>query len=419
MRCLGSLALTLCACFVPVAWAQQNAGMPHYGKPSFLRHRVPNGRPMTLGATNNLSFTPPAAAAGLRTWDLGHYPTGTWAEPRGINDFGVVVGFGDIAGGYTRPIGVPLFGGNAGQWFDLGTLGGDRTDMEVMCMGVADTGMIVGHAALSGGEIVHAFAWTPKSGMVDIGALSDDYNFSLAFNVNKSATLIVGWSSNEFMGPASLPVVWTPKVVWGPHGPAINWRIQELDTKGFEQANSWYATGVNDSGQIIGVATAADGGEIAVLWNPLPGGKGWKIMQLPVTPDYPAAHPSDINDRGEIVGYVNPLDWSTWFPALWRPVDPRRSAYSLTRLTTPTGSEEGWAEANGINDLGDIVGDFYDADWNWFAARWSTRDPNSVQALGLPGTWNFAEKVNNDRIAIGAYGNDDTIPENVVAVKLR
>ncbi|MGA2363417.1 MAG: hypothetical protein ABSG73_13280 [Candidatus Aminicenantales bacterium] len=354
----------------------------------------------------------------IKVYDLGYYPGGTWSEPRGINDFGVVVAFGDIASGYTRPIGVPLFGPKAFQWFDLGTLGGDRTDTEVMCMGVADTGMIVGHSAIPGNEIVHAFAWTPKSGIVDIGALGDDHSFSLAYNVNKSGTLIVGWSSSEFMGPESLPVVWTPKVMWGRHGPAITWKIQKLDTTGFEGANSWYATAVNDFGQIIGTATTADGFQIAVLWNPLPGGKEWKIMQLPVPPDDPNAAPSDINNKGEIVGYFEAADLSVSFPALWKPMVPRRSVYDVTRLTTLTGSEQGWAEANGINDVGDIVGDSYDANWNWFATRYSTQDPSFIKVLGFPGTWSWAYRVNNNHIAVGSYGSD-TIPENTAAVKFK
>jgi len=297
-------------------------------------------------------------------------------------------------------------------------LGGDRTDGEVMCMGVADTGLIVGHSAISGGEIIHAFAWTRKSGMVDIGTLGGDSNFSLAYNVNKSGTLIVGWSSNQWFGAASLPVVWTPKFVWGPHGPATTWKIQELDTTGFEGATGWYATAVNDFGQIIGTATTADGVQIAVLWNPLPGGKGWKIMQLPLPPDDPNAAPSDINNRGEIVGYCAAADWSVYFPALWKPMVPRRSVYDVTRLMTLTGSDQGWGEANGINDVGDIVGDCYDANFNWFATRYSTQDPSFIKVLGFPGTWSWAVGVNNDHIAVGSYGSD-TISENTVAVKFK
>jgi probable HAF family extracellular repeat protein len=367
-------------------------------------------------------------AQKVKVYDLGHYKGGTWAEPREINNFGVVVGFGDVPPNfYTHPIGVPVFGPYAGQWFDLGTLGGDRTDSEVMCMAIADTGMIVGHSAIVGNEIVHAFAWTPKSGMVDIGTLADlgysGYNFSLAYGTNKAGTLIAGWSSTEFMGPGSLPVVWTPQVVWTSGRPITTWKIQKLDMGDFTSATGWLAMFANDSGQIIGTATTADGVQIAVLWNPLPRRGGWKIMQLPSFSDsYPSAEPTDINNRGEIVGDVATPDSSTNFPALWKPVEPPRKAYGLTVLPTLAGLLQGVGDAGdaeGINDAGDIVGGSEDADGNYFASRWSTKDPNSVRLLlRVPEGWSLATKVNNNGIATGSYSNA-TVTENTVAWQIR
>ena len=367
-------------------------------------------------------------AQRVKFYDLGHYPGGTWAEPRDINNSGVVVAFGDVPPNfYTHPIGVPIFGPQAGQWFDLGTLGGDRSDTEVMCMGIADTGMIVGHSAIAGNEIVHAFAWTPKSGMVDIGTLADlgprysGYNFSLAEMTNNSGNLIVGWSGSTFMGPDSLPVVWTPKVVWTSGRPTTTWKIDKLDTKGFEGASGWLAPSVNNSGQIIGTATTADGVQIAVLWNPLPRGEGWKIMQLPVPVDYPNAEPSDINDRGEIVGLVASPDWGIGLPALWKKKSPLGNTWKLTLLPNLAGPLQTWGEADGINDLGDIVGGSCDANWSWLATRWSTGNPNFVQKLDLAessGESSEALKVNDNGVAAGWYGNA-TVTENTAAWKFR
>jgi len=114
MKRISILALILGACFAS-AWAQQDAGKPRSGKHPLLRHRIVNGMAKAPGA---------AAAANLKTWDLGHYPGGTWAQLGDINDFGVAVGIGDVLDGFTHTLSVPVFGPHAGKWTDLGTLGG-------------------------------------------------------------------------------------------------------------------------------------------------------------------------------------------------------------------------------------------------------------------------------------------------------
>jgi probable HAF family extracellular repeat protein len=401
----------LCACLAPIAPAQQQPVLPHWG-----RHLGALPAIASQDAAASLQLSSPQA---VKIFDLGHYPGGTWAEPRDINDFGLVVAFGDVPpDGYTHPIAAPIFGLAAGKWFDLGTLGGERYD-EVMCMGVADTGLIVGHAALQDDVTIHAFAWTPATGMVDIGVLTDQgFNFSLAYEVNRSGSLIVGFSGSGWYSSDTLPVVWTRNLVWASGRPALQWTISKLDTRGFDGSTGWYATSVNNAGQIIGMAVGPPPDYIqqAFVWNPMPTG-GWKIVQLPVTPDLPNAYPSSINNRGEIVGYAAKADWSIWFPALWEPAGPSASHYNLVKFTSLTGTEQGWAEANGNNDLGDIVGDSYDANGNDIATRWTAKDPNSIDLLGFPGTWSFAEKVNNPRIAVGAFGSD-TIPEDVAAVQI-
>jgi probable HAF family extracellular repeat protein len=370
-------------------------------------------------------------AQNVKVWDLGYYPGGSWAEPRDINNFGVVVGLGDVPPyKYTQPIAVPVFGPNAGQWFDLGTLGGENNDFLPGCRSIADTGMIVGWSPITGGASVHAFAWTQKSGMVDIGTLADvgysGYNFSNAMGVNKAGTLIVGWSSVTFEGPDSLPVVWTSKVVWTPHGPTTTWSIQKLDTTGFEGATYWTPVFVNTSGQIVGAATNADDIDIGVLWNPLPGGKGWKVMQLPNPSDYPNAYPRAINDMGQVSGSVISLDGMTEPAALWQPVPHVEGGYKLVLLPTLSGLTLGWSEAMGINDAGDMVGYIEDtSEVIIWAVRWSTKDPNFVQLLPYPGTWSLAQgewsvawRVNEVGIATGEFGSE-AITENVFAVKLR
>jgi hypothetical protein len=235
---------------------------------------------------------------------------------------------------------------------------------------------------------------------------------------NKAGTLIVGWSSSEFGGPDSLPVVWTPKVTAASGGPSPTWNIRKLDAEGFEQASYWTAVFANDFGQIVGSAwDDSVGANMARRWNPIPGGKGWKIMKLPVLGDYPNAWANDINDEGDIVGGLASSDWSIGRPALWRAVEGRWGEYTVTILATLSGELE-WDEAMGINERGDIAGYGNDKDWSQWATRWSANDTNFVEELGSPGTWSWALKVNNRGIVTGSYGSD-TVPENTAAWKLR
>jgi uncharacterized membrane protein len=160
-----------------------------------------------------------------------------------------------------------------------------------------------------------------------------------------------------------------------------------------------------------------------MLWTPGP--KGWSVSQLPIPVGFDQAGSSDINERGEIAGWAAPADWSIWFPVVWKPQNASRTSYTPVLLTSLTGSLQdgngGWAEAWGINDLGDVVGDSYDANGNDVATVWSLKTPNTLQSLALPGAWNWAFKVNDHRLVVAFYAPDWTqeyVNENVVAVQL-
>ena len=112
MNHLSVSILVLCTFLAPVVWAQQRVA-PHMG-----RHMPP-----TVSPTNNLSRTTRTAQSDdVKIYYLGHDSGGTWAEPRGINDFGAVVAEGDVAGAYTHQIWASLFAPQAG-WSDLGSFG--------------------------------------------------------------------------------------------------------------------------------------------------------------------------------------------------------------------------------------------------------------------------------------------------------
>ncbi len=425
MKRIGFLLLVLCASIVSVAGAQQSATEPPVGKNWHLGHlmanRIPTPSDVTGSQSLNVQANPDDPA---KVWELGTYPGGTWFTTWHINDLGVIVGLGDVPPigsdgvGYTHTLVVPLFGPNAGEWIDLGTLGGEQPKgWEEPFDDVSNTGLVVSHSTGTNG-LPRAVAWTKETGMVDLGTLADtgnptytDYKASNAIGTNKLGTLIVG---NSGVGPTGehpgVPVVWTSSKVWVNGKFVTKWKIQELDTAAFP-GFSWTAWSVNDFGQIIGVG--GNDGEtilVAALWNPRADGKGWEqLMSLSPCQDYPSPDPYGINEKGEIVGGVTLPDQSMWLSVLWKPLDSKRTKYSpAIVLPVPKGGFTS-CEGVGINDLGDMVGDCW-SNRKDLPTRWTTKDLTLAEIIKFPGTWGFSWGVNNNGIAAVTYGGGTNCP---------
>ena len=108
--------------------------------------------------------------------------------------FGVAVAQGDLPDGSTHNLAVPLLGPHAGEWIDLGTLGGAQSGWDEGLVTISDTGLIVGHSASTDQNRPHGVVWSEKSGMVDLGTLADigytAYNSSYAAGVT-------GWNADR------------------------------------------------------------------------------------------------------------------------------------------------------------------------------------------------------------------------------
>ena len=174
----------------------------------------------------------------------------------------------------THNFAVPLLGPHAGEWIDLGTLGGTESGWDEGLITISDTGVIVGHSASTDQNRPHGVVWTEESGLVDLGTLADigytAYNSSYAEGVNQLGTLIVGWSGigESCLGCApALPVVWKRSVVWKNGRTVTTWTIHKLDTTGFDAITNWYAWAVNDFGQIVGEGNGDNGAFVGVIWT--------------------------------------------------------------------------------------------------------------------------------------------------------
>jgi hypothetical protein len=417
MRRISILACILIAYFLSTTWAQQSTT-----KSTFDRHlgpRRPNPASLVSTTKVNPTSNAPNCPGGAKIWELGTYPGGTWFATWHINDLGVIVGLGDLSpssegAGYTHTLAVPLFGSHAGEFTDLGTLSEEQPmGWQEPLNDISNTGVVATHSTASDGQ-VHGVAWTRQTGMVDLGTLADthdpryvSHNSSAAYGTNKFGTLILGGSGvdgNPEVG-FEVPVVWTPSNVWMNGAFVTRWNIHKLDTTafpGFAMGIVWKA---NDYGQIIGVGSNQDGTILnALLWNPRPDGKGWKLMSLPLSPDYSLAETYDINEGGEIVGVVMSSDWNTILPVFWKPLNNARTKYSKPiMLRLPNGGFTNcWGV--GINDPGDMVGDCWDAEYTKdLPTRWTTKNLAFSEIIDFPADWGFAWGVNNNRIATVTY----------------
>lgn len=421
MKRITILSLILCSSFLSAAWAQQEPNTPRTGLGPPHRYGALSGsaRPNRTSTQADLSVQSKATHIS-KTWYLDNYPGLIWSSAGNINDAGVVVLNGDLSPSGTRHLfSIRLLGPHAPQWFGVGSINSNQEWLARPW--ISETGLIVDYAAVAeidpetGEQYVHAFAWAPKSEGVDLGAPSDigfdSYKNSAAVTVNRWGTLIGGGGEDPMSG-AMVPAVWTPTIA----GHKTTWKIHKLDTpEGFPYG---FVLGVNDFGQVGGTAYDDAGVQIPILWNPLPGGEGWETIQLPLSPDHPGlAICCEINDKGELVGAA--WDLSYQGPAgLWRPIDYRRRTYELTELPHIEGLPlADFAEA--INESGDIVGGITDQDWNYKAARWSTKNLTLVKPLDFPATWSFASGVNNLGIAVVIYGGGNCDNECSAALQFR
>lgn len=111
----------------------------------------------------------PVYWAGGKVHELAALPGDTTGEAEGINEHG------DIVGATFPDCSTPSVVSHAVLWHrgkphDLGTLGG------TLAVGVAinSLGQVVGASNLTGDDTTHAFLWTSKDGIQDLGALGND-----------------------------------------------------------------------------------------------------------------------------------------------------------------------------------------------------------------------------------------------------
>ncbi len=348
--------------------------------------------------------------------DIGRLPYLDSSAAWDINDRGDVIGdtydWGFWDPGYnpnprpSRPFFVATKGPAAFQMLDLGTLGGDRTDEWTMSMEVNNSGLVVGHAPTATGP-VHAFAWSQQLGQkVDLGTLGQ-LSFSAAFGVN-DAGLIVGVSGDDEWQTNWAPVVWTP------NPDRTSWTIHKLDTTEADQVCCWWVQTANNNGQLVGSGwDDAIQRQVAFVWLPDKQAGAWKLTRLPVDPAFPNAYAWDINDSGQIVGWMATTDWIGRAGIWHKGPGPAWTPAVLPALADTAG----WAAALGINNAGDVVGASDTSDGSFAGSFWLSTDLNHPKPAGFVASWSVLRKVNNDGVAAGAYY--DGLVDRAAIVRIR
>jgi probable HAF family extracellular repeat protein len=252
---------------------------------------------------------------------------------------------------------------------DLGTLGGPQA----VALDINESGQVVGYADVyQAGGAYHAFLWDSGS-MQGLGTLGGQS--STANGINDQGQ-IVGWANTA---TGTRAVLWSPAAV-----------ATELGTLGGADS---YANDINNNGQIVGSAQDSDGKSRAVLWS----GIGAPPIDLG-TLGGTSSGVTEINDNGLAVGLST--DNVNSSGTLW---DQR--AFSWTApggMTSLASRGVSCCTANGVNDLGQIVG--FNGGGFFLGA---TGSATSIPSLGGSGATDLTA-INNLGQAVGYSSFADT-----------
>lgn len=253
-----------------------------------------------------LLFVVGASGQTYTITDLGTLHPGS-ARVHDMNSSGQVVGAsGHPHGSDTHA----FFWTQKGGLRDLGFLpGGDYS----VALAINDAGQVVGSSNSTNG--IHAFLWTGSGGLSPLPQLSDADSSAYAIN---HAGQIAGASGSH-------AAVWSGNT------------IHDLGTLG----GSWSeAHGINNQGQVVGVSDTQTGPHAFLLTN------GGPMQDLGTLPGDTNSRANRISDQGVVVGASEGFQGVQAF--VWT------KNTGMQAISTLQGG--GYSEAFGVNNLGQVVG---------------------------------------------------------------
>jgi uncharacterized delta-60 repeat protein len=245
--------------------------------------------------------------SGYTVTDLGALPGGNGqSTATGINNNGQVIGYSTVAGGANHPF---IYSG--GTLLDINPTGGDS-----QAWGVNDSGEVVGKAGdafLYGNGPLHSIGRLPGG------------NTSFAYAINNEGQI----AGDSLTSNPSITHAFRFNV---------NGAIEDLGTLGGSQSNAF---GINNLGDVVGLAYAADGVSHAFLYT------DGHMVDIGQVWGPAASMARDVNDSGQVVGYGYFLGLQPRHAFLY-------SNGKIIDLQTLGGIS---SAAMSINERGQIVGD--------------------------------------------------------------
>ena len=213
----------------------------------------------------------------------------------------------------------------------------------------------------------HAFFWDSTTGMTDLGSLGGD---SVATGIN---------DSGQIVGYSTLPDNTVHMVTWTTTGGIVD--LGSIDNSGSSSGSA-----INSAGNIVGTGVDANGRQVAFFWSAATG-----YVSLGAAPRNGYSLGSDINDSDTITGevYYEPTQAFVWRPSFSK----------VKYIGTLAGGST--SEALAINNLGHVTGTATLPTGEGHAILWTKTDGMRDIGTVQPGDTTFGTGINDNDEVVG------------------